>query len=778
MKKSIKITASITLMFLMLFLSGCKGTSIVKFETDGGTQIVSIDIDEGNSISEPQQPQKEGYTFLGWYSDSSYNVVFDFAQPVVGDITLYAKWETNTYSLSFIDYAGNTQWEYQSEFGTDLSNLVVSAMMNNREGYTFTGWDIELPSNTPANNMIFNATYSINQYTMSFDSNEGNSVSSFTEDYGTIVNEPTEPTKEGYTFDGWYSDELLRTAYTFTTIPAEDTSLYAKWNLNTYDIVYQLDGGTNGDNLNSYTIETTSITFNNPTKEGFSFIAWFNNAEYEGEEITNITMGNKGDITLYARWEINQYTLKYITYDDYNPINDIALHYRETIVSVSLGGSHSSVITSEGRLLTWGDNYYGQLGDGTTTDRYKPIDITSHFNLNAGETIVIVSLGSYHSSAITSKGRIFTWGDNSYGQLGDGTTTDRYTPIDITSHFSLNAGEIIASVSLGGQHSAVTTSEGRIFTWGRNSSRELGDETTTDRYTPIDITSHFSLSTGETIVSVSLGGSQSSAITSERRIFTWGDNGYGQLGDGTTTDRQTPTEITSNFNLNAEESINNLSFGFAHSSAITSEGRVFTWGSNFNGRLGDGTTTDHYIPIDITTQFSLNAGETIIKVLLGSSHSSAITSEGRIYTWGSNYHGQLGDGTTTGIYYANPIPIEITQQFNLIIGERILSTTIGGSHSLVTTSLGRIFTWGSNDDGKLGDNTIIDRYTPILLLFNSAYSTEINIFDYDVLLDDFIPTKEGYTFDGWYSDVLLTKAYMINTMPADDIKLYGKWILN
>jgi alpha-tubulin suppressor-like RCC1 family protein len=377
----------------------------------------------------------------------------------------------------------------------------------------------------------------------------------------------------------------------------------------------------------------------------------------------------------------------------------------EKTSQVFLGDYHSSEITPEGQIFTWGRNLWGQLGDdGARNSKSTPVNITLEFNLNAGETIIQASLGYSHSLAITSEGRIFTWGNNNYGQLGDGTTTNRLTPVDITSKFNLNAGETIIQASLGSVHSSAITSEGRIFTWGSNSSTPI------NVLTPMDITSEFNLNAGETIIQASLGGLfYSSAITSEGRIFTWGNNQNGQLGDGTTTDRLTPVDITSEFNLNAEEMIIETFLGSSHSLAITSEGRIFTWGSNSAGQLGDGTTTDRLTPVDITSKFNLNAGEMIIQASLGSVHSSAITSEGRIFTWGHNFGGKLGDGTTTN----RLTPKDITSEFNLNAEETIIQVSLGGYHSSAITSEGRIFTWGENEYGQLGDGTTTSNSTPV-----------------------------------------------------------------
>ena len=253
---------------------------------------------------------------------------------------------------------------------------------------------------------------------------------------------------------------------------------------------------------------------------------------------------------------------------------------------------------------------------------------------------------------------------------------------------------------MGNSYSSAITSEGRLFTWGYNGHGQLGDGTTIDRYTPTEITSQFILTGDETIVQVSLDGQTTSALSSEGRVFIWGGNSHGQIGDGTTTDIITPTEAASQFGLNEGETIIEANIGFWHSSVLTSEGRFFIWGYNDSGQLGDGSRTDRYDPIEMTSQFVLNVGETIIQISLSFGNSTVLTSEGRMFIWGANYGGQVGIGTTTSVV-SNPM------------------------------------------------NTPF--YMPLLI------QTEIHDYKTDVTV--YIPTLEGNTFNGWYMDAEMTDLY-------------------
>ena len=398
--------------------------------------------------------------------------------------------------------------------------------------------------------------------------------------------------------------------------------------------------------------------------------------------------------------------------NDDTTISTENLEGQDSIVSVSLGQYFTAVVTEKGEIYTWGLNTDGQLGDGTIFDRSNPVNITSQFSLNEDEKIEMVSLGFRHSGALTSDGRVFVWGDNTYGQVGDGTYPDKAIPVDITSEFALHENEMITSISFGNDYASAYTSEFRVFTWGNNDFGKLGNGTTESGRKPSDITSFFTLHEEETIQSVKLGAQFGSAITSEHRVFMWGMNSSGQLGDGTQTHRYTPVDITPQFNLHQGETIAYLVPGGASTMATTSEGRIFSWGSNSDGRIGDGTEIDRHTPVDITSQFNLVEEETIISITYGTWVTAVVSSTGRVFIWGNNGCGQLANNSTSGIYY---LPQDQTSRFVLDEGEIISQVDFRGSHASALTSNARLFIWGCNSTGQLGDGTNDDNATPSIL---------------------------------------------------------------
>lgn len=223
------------------------------------------------------------------------------------------------------------------------------------------------------------------------------------------------------------------------------------------------------------------------------------------------------------------------------------------------------------------------------------------------------------------------------------------------------------------------------------------------------------------------------------------------------------------------ESITIVSLGASHSSAVTSTGRIFTWGNNIFSQLGDGTIIDKYNPTEITNHFNLVVGETIKIVELGHWHSAAVSSNNRIFTWGRNENGQLGDGTIIN----RSSPTEIVNYLFLNNEEMIDTVSTGGFHSAFLSSTGRFLIWGWDSYGQLGDSNIFSEIITPTEITNINSSNNFNeTYVYLSKANVNITVMEGFTFSGWYSDINMTIVYIITTMPAQDLVLYGRWIPN
>jgi len=514
----------------------------------------------------------------------------------------------------------------------------------------------------------------------------------------------------------------------------------------------------------------TEIIFQEtPVKENFSFDGWYIDEELI-EPFSFLEMPAY-DFTIFAKWIPITYQVDYyVLPEGFNPLMDEIVLEEPDFTHVSLGAEFTLALTNENEVFTWGDNRFGQLGNGLNESRYRPVNITENFNLQENDYIIQLATGYLHSAALSQSGRVYFWGDNEFGQLGTDDFITRTIPVDITNNFTLAENEYIVKIECGNYFSSAITSSGRLFMWGDNDRGQIGTGDNLISTLPIDITAGFELEENEKIIQTSLGGSHSLALTSLNRVFSWGYNSLWQLGDGTTSSRSTPGEITSRFALNIDEEIVQISTGNHHSAAVTSFGNLFVFGYNFFGQLGDGTTTNNGTPTNITGQFLLDMDEKIEKVFLGVHFSAAITNKSSIFTWGLNTYGQLGDNTT--VNSSNPINISGLFAFNN--EKTAVEMSLGDRFIAIVDSQGNMNLWGDNVAGKLGIGTTTPEKIPHEPEFMIP---EVITMNYDTveIYDLLIPEREGDIFLGWYKNYGLTEEFD-NLITSDGPTiLYSKW---
>ena len=257
----------------------------ITFDTNGGSEIAPITQDYGTEITAPDNPTRKGYTFKGWDKEIPETMPAE-------NITVKAQWETNQYTIAFDTNGGSEIAPITQDYGTE-----ITAPDNpTRKGYTFKGWDKEIPETMPAENMTVKAQWEINQYTITFDTNGGSEIAPITQDYGTEITAPDNPTRKGYTFKGW-DKEIPE------TMPAENITVKAQWETNQYTIAFDTNGGSEiAPITQDYGTEITAP--DNPTRKGYTFKGW-------DKEIPE-TMPAE-NMTVKAQWEINQYTITFDT---------------------------------------------------------------------------------------------------------------------------------------------------------------------------------------------------------------------------------------------------------------------------------------------------------------------------------------------------------------------------------------------------------------------------------------------------------------------------------
>jgi alpha-tubulin suppressor-like RCC1 family protein len=342
--------------------------------------------------------------------------------------------------------------------------------------------------------------------------------------------------------------------------------------------------------------------------------------------------------------------------DRQTPVDVVGLS--SGVIAISAGGDHTCALTVGGGVKCWGNNYSGELGDGSTLGQNTPVDVVG---LSSG-VIAIASggIGFYyggHTCAQMSGGEVKCWGDNDVGQLGDGTTMDRYTPVNVVGITSR-----LTAIAAGGAHTCALTAEDGIICWGSNSAGQLGDGRTINRSIPVDVDG---LSSG--IVGIAAGGisyfygHHTCALTAGGGIMCWGNNAYGQLGDGTSIDHYRPENV-----VGLSGAVTAIAAGGYYTCALTAENSIKCWGNNESGQLGNGTTTNSSMPVDVV---GLSSGATAVTA--GGFHTCALTVGGGVKCWGGNHFGQLGDGSTS----SSSLPVNVKG-----LSSGVLAISAGGGH--------------------------------------------------------------------------------------------------
>ncbi len=350
------------------------------------------------------------------------------------------------------------------------------------------------------------------------------------------------------------------------------------------------------------------------------------------------------------------------------------------------GGARACIARmSDGTVWQWGYNVWGQLGDGTTTERHTPVQVHGPNDIGYLGSITAIMGGEPFNFALKSDGTVWAWGWNNFGSLGDGTNTDSHTPVQVSGLTSVTA--------LGGRgyHALALKSDRTVWAWGLNASGQLGDGTTTNRNSPVPV-----IGLGG-VVAVTGGYNFSLATKADHTLWSWGANGNGELGNGTNAASYSPVRVSGLSNVVQASS------GWKHAVAVTSDGTVWTWGLNATGQIGDGTTTNSNMP------FHVGGLSNVIAVSGGDCHTAALKSDGTVWTWGCNDRAQLGDGTNVDRY----TPVQVSTATGLT---DVIAIAARDYHNIAIKSDGTVWTWGWNINGQLGNGTTIDSNVPVRVL--------------------------------------------------------------
>lgn len=383
-------------------------------------------------------------------------------------------------------------------------------------------------------------------------------------------------------------------------------------------------------------------------------------------------------------------------------------------------GNDLVLVPANTRAFAWGYNFYGQLGDNSSTlTHLQPGPVTASGAL-AGRTVTVLAAGGGHSLALCADGALAAWGYNGYGQIGDGTLTERRLAVLVSAASSLG-GKVPVAIAAGGYHNLALCSDGTVVAWGRNDFGQLGDNTITSRSLPVAVNTNMGVSAlyGKKVLAIAAGVGHSLALCSDGTVAAWGYNYSGQLGDTTTTQRKVPVAVNTNSGVSAlfGKHVVAISSGANHNLALCSDGTLASWGGNDSGQLGDNTTTTagRSAAVTVTTNSMVSAlyGKEIRAIQAGGYHSLASCSDGTLTAWGYNSFGELGDNTT--INRLAPIAVNSEPGVSVLAGKSVTAIAAGTFHSLARCSDGTIVGWGKNGFGQLGDGTKTNRLVPTMV---------------------------------------------------------------
>lgn len=355
----------------------------------------------------------------------------------------------------------------------------------------------------------------------------------------------------------------------------------------------------------------------------------------------------------------------------------------KVITAQSMGVGHSLVLCSDGSLAAWGRNDYGQLGDGSTTMRTAPVAVNQSGVFN-GKTVVSITSGGSHNLALCADGTLISWGHNNKGQLGDGTTNDRTTAVVVNQSGAL-AGKTIIAISAGYYHSLVLCSDGTLAAWGDNSDGQLGDGTTTDSSVPVGVTQTGVLK-GKTIVAIAASTFHNTVLCSDGTLSTWGFNNVGQLGTGQIGTVTNPSSIMSKVPVLVKSGVLSshkakaLTAGGGFAIVLCTDGVLAGWGAHESNQIGRASTVVASVPVNVT-QTGVLSGKTVTQIAGGQFQTMALCDDGTLASWGSVNFGVLGNDDSNALSFDEPV---LVNKLIFTSGERFFSAAAGSSsdHSM------------------------------------------------------------------------------------------------
>ncbi len=352
---------------------------------------------------------------------------------------------------------------------------------------------------------------------------------------------------------------------------------------------------------------------------------------------------------------------------------------------VSSGGGHACALLVSGGVRCWGVNSFGQIGDGTTTNRSVPADVAG-----LGGAVSALAAGKAHTCALLVDGKVMCWGDSARGQLGDGRAPQQSVLVNVVGE---TGG--VTELAAGGYHTCALAGGVIVKCWGYNDHGQLGDGSLALRSTPVSVVG---LPITSTITALTTGNKFSCVLIGHSRVKCWGENDNGELGDGNLADSGSPQDV---LGLTGPITITTVSAGANYACALLADGGVKCWGRNYEGQLGDGSNTRRTSAVAVS-----GLGGKAIAIAPGYWHTCVLMEDGSIKCWGDNLYGELGNGLS-GPGQSSNTPLSVAG-----LSGRMTAIVSQNDTSCALSALGGVWCWGRNDAGQVGDGTFFNRSLP------------------------------------------------------------------
>ena len=374
-----------------------------------------------------------------------------------------------------------------------------------------------------------------------------------------------------------------------------------------------------------------------------------------------------------------------------------------TSISEGLYGVCST--SSSGNVFCWGQNTYGELGNNTTTSTSTPLEV---FN----PSVSAISAGTGAACAVSGSGNVYCWGNNSNGQLGNNSTTESHIPVEVVGVGGVGFLSKIASVSTNETTSCALSTSGNAYCWGSNVNGQLGNNSTTESHTPVEVVGVGGSGFLSGILSLGTSSEATCALVSDN-VYCWGSNGFGGLGNGTNTASLTPIVVQGVGGSGTLFPISAIAVGGYTNCAASISGHVYCWGGGVGGTLGNGANANSTTPVEVVGVGGSGFLSGILSVSLNSPNTAcAFSSSGNIYCWGVNSYGSMGNGTT--VNSNSPVEVVGVGGSGNLTGIVSIATTV--ENTCGASSSGNVYCWGDNTFGALGDNSTTASNTPIEVL--------------------------------------------------------------